>query len=123
MGKGSEPGAALFCDTSEVSLPSDLTAVKPSNFLYVLKFSSSTNAIETCHYESGYSLTRYQDFWTVTMISTLTGKVTHSQQFAGSYPDACPSSRYFTIGDYGDSTSGGPPGEDAVIAWLRQTLK
>jgi tetratricopeptide (TPR) repeat protein len=123
IGKDIIPGKALNCSYGEVSLPSDLTAYTPAEFLYVIKFSSDMSAIETCPYEGGYSITRYQNFWTVTVISTNTGRVVYSHQFAGSSPDSCPDTHWFTIGAYNDSMSGGDPDDYAVEAWLRQVIK
>ena len=127
LGHGSEPGKALVCDPGYISIPSDLIATKPGHFLYVLKFSSGTDLLETCPYISSsgeiYYLKLMRAWWNIQVSSTLTGQKIVNNKFIGSAPAACPETNKFIFGVYTQTVLGNSPPESAVISWLRQVLK
>jgi tetratricopeptide (TPR) repeat protein len=128
VGLGEATPKAQFCNSSEVSLPSDLYATTPGELKYVLKFDEGVNS-QSCGTFYGestgaeYSLTLDQYYWVIIMISTTTGKIVRSNTFYGDSAGGCPDSHSFTIGSSGASVSGGFPDESAVIAWLQKVLK
>jgi len=127
VGLGDAIPKAQFCSYSQVTLPSDLYASTPGELKYVLKFDSGTSSEACPSYvdSSGtyYSLYLDRYYWTVTVVSAATGRVTNVNTFYGSAAGGCPDSHMFTIGSSSDTISGGYPDESAVIAWLRKILK
>lgn len=127
-----EPGRALLCGIYyEITLPNDLTAVKPAHFLYAVSVETGYSTIERCEYTQlgciGWScptthiLVRQQEWWRVTVRNARTGQVAAQHTFYGTYPSYCPDRRGFAF--YEEYISGGSPSSANVEAWLRGVLR
>ena len=117
-----EPGKALACSSDpSIRLPQDLKAEYPGHFQYVVSASEGYKTIQTCRYQGGRSVIRQQQYWIITVRSTITGKVYSSKYFYGSMPAKCDSVEWFsgtTKYKYGSE-----PSMDDVIAWLKAVIR
>ncbi|MGD8456847.1 MAG: hypothetical protein PVF83_10705 [Anaerolineales bacterium] len=118
----------LFFEGGELAkIPDDIEAVRPGHFRHVGILTKSDRRIQSCPYSLfGYGsathhLVRWVRIYTVTMYDARTGRRVQTREFAGDYPDTCPSTYFFssaTANKYGES----PEIED-VYDWLRRFTK
>ena len=117
-----EPGKALSCRSGfTLTLPQDLKAAYPGHFQFVVSREEGTKTVQTCKYQSGYSVVRQQNYWTVTVRSTITGRVYSSKTFYGSQPEKCDTVEiFFSSVKY---KTGSTPSLADVIAWLEMLFR
>jgi hypothetical protein len=115
-----EAGRALVCK-SAFTLPTDLRALKPGHFMYVITREEGQSEIQRCPYTNNHTLVRVRYWWKITVTNVLTGKVFARQTFYGTSPATCPYQRFFF--SFIDYEYGGKPVVADVIAWLKGTLR
>lgn len=127
-----EAGKALLCGSPGFSLPSDLKAVKPGHFRYVVYVEEESTVVQRCNYTRlgcyGWGcpvlhvLVRRKYQWDVTVHDTSTPDMVAQTTLYGSLPRACSSTENFG-GTYEKSIYGSPPPYDVVIDWLRGVVR
>jgi tetratricopeptide (TPR) repeat protein len=115
-----EPAKARSC-SSDLKLQQDHIAVYPGHFQYVVSRSDGYATVQTCPYQQGHSLIRQQQYWTITVRSTVTGNIYTSKKFYGSQPAKCEKTELFS-----GSTKykyGTEPSLTEVSSWLASLFR
>ena len=126
---------ALDCGSGQF-LPTDLRAVKPAHFFYVLLVEESFDILQVCFYKVGggtcsildfdcyagsYTLTRQRQWTNIQLRSTVSGKNVYERKFFGSSPSSCP--QQYSFGSQKEYLIGTSPSIDDIIKWITQILK
>jgi tetratricopeptide (TPR) repeat protein len=110
-----DPARALSC-TSEIRLDASVIAKYPGHFQYVVDKSEGYSTVQSCPYQAGHTLIRQQQYWVITLRSTISGNVYTSKKFYGSMPEKCQATEWFS-----GSTKykyGTDPSMTEVMNWL-----
>jgi TolA-binding protein len=126
---------ALMCpiETSyQMKLPSDLVTRDLAHFHYVIQIENGKNTIERCEYTylwcdgpscpTTYTLIRQTKWVKVTIRSARTGGVVSRRTFT-TPPPSCPQTVSHSLTETEGYLTGKWPGEDQIIAWLRNWLR
>jgi len=114
-----EAGKALAC-SNMYDIPSELQALYPGHFTYVVTRREGAKTIQTCPYTAGHTLYRKQTFWTISVGRTDNGKF-FSKTFYGSMPAGCQRTERF----WGKTKTkyGSDPSVKDINAWLGMVIE
>jgi hypothetical protein len=121
---------AMLCPGSTLTLPSELIARKPGEFVYAITIVDGTDRVEIkpyypmyCYFSSCAATNwLYRDvLWKRVLIRDVrTGEIVGERKFSGTYPRPGGSTENFS-GIY-KTITGDPPKDKDIIAWIRYFL-
>ncbi len=115
-------GKALTCSNYTSSfIPFEMMADTPGSLRYVINYEDVNRRVQSCSYNNGYTLERWQYGAVITVKYVTTGEEFAKKTFYGRQPFSCPYERWFSMQT--ELEWGGIVEDVDIQVWLSKVLK
>lgn len=114
---------SLKADGQGKPISTSFTPQTPGELYFVACVTTTSRIVQTCPYTGGYSIQRRRYYWNIKLYDAVTGRLKTSKEIAGSNPQTCTFTEWFTRGVFTKTYDGGSPQASDLEAWFKSYIR